>query len=96
MSLHIEWDPAKAASNLKKHGISFEMAAAVFADPQALTIPDSEHSDIEERWITLGEIGQQRIAVEIHTWRDRDPSRIRIRIISARLATAHENRQYRG
>ena len=89
MSLHIEWDPAKAVSNLKKHGISFEMAATVFADPQALTIPDSEHGDFEERWITLG-------AVVIHTWRDSDPSRIHIRIISARLASAHENRQYRG
>lgn len=96
MSLHIEWDPTKAASNLKKHGISFETAAAVFADPQALTIPDPEHSDHEKRWVTLGDVGQQKLAVVIHTWRDSDRTRVHVRIISARLATAHENRQYRG
>ena len=49
-----EWDSAKAASNLRKHEVSFELAATVFKDPFMQSIPDECYSDIEERWITMG------------------------------------------
>jgi hypothetical protein len=48
------WDPTKAASNIVKHGVSFTEAASVLLDPFALTIFDAAHSDLEERWFTLG------------------------------------------
>lgn len=48
------WDPAKAAANRRKHGVSFEQAAAVFRDPLALSRYDEGHSEGEERWLTLG------------------------------------------
>ena len=50
-----EWEPAKAASNLRRHGISFELAATVFQDPLMRSIPDEDHSEFEERWITIGQ-----------------------------------------
>ena len=49
-----EWDPAKAAENFAKHGVAFEIAASVLRDPLALTIYDSEHSEGEERWASVG------------------------------------------
>lgn len=52
-----EWDEVKAANNLKKHGVSFEKASAVFYDPRALTIADPDHSNDEEREITVGKVG---------------------------------------
>ncbi len=53
MNYHFEWDPEKAASNLKKHGVSFEDAAEIFSDPLHLSILD-EADKSEERWVTLG------------------------------------------
>ncbi|MDP2793938.1 MAG: BrnT family toxin [Sulfurisoma sp.] len=49
-----EWDPAKAASNLQKHGVTFDMAATIFLDPLALTVFDAAHGQAEERWLTIG------------------------------------------
>jgi uncharacterized DUF497 family protein len=49
-----EWDELKASSNLVKHGITFETAATMFFDPHLLTVPDVEHSDPEERWVSVG------------------------------------------
>jgi len=49
-----EWDPVKAQRNVKRHGVTFERAATVFLDPEALSELDEEHSQDEERWITLG------------------------------------------
>jgi uncharacterized DUF497 family protein len=54
MWLGFEWDPDKAESNLAKHGVSFESAITVFNDPLSRTIPDPEHSDYENRFITMG------------------------------------------
>ena len=54
MRYDFEWDPQKAKSNFRKHGVSFEDAATVFKDPNALSIVDHEHSINEERWMTLG------------------------------------------
>ena len=93
MQLLFEWDPVKAASNLKKHGLDFETAARVFDDPLALSMPDEENADQETRWITLGEVGDQKLVVVVHTWRE-NRTTTRVRIISARLATRHEERQY--
>ena len=84
-----EWDPAKAAANLKKHGVSFEEAASIFLDALALTFWDPDHSEEEEREITIGRSAEQRILFVAHTARDD-----RIRIISARQATSQERRQY--
>ncbi|HRH82095.1 MAG TPA: BrnT family toxin [Thiobacillaceae bacterium] len=52
--LDIAWDPAKAQTNLAKHGVSFAQAASVLLDPLALTVFDTSHSQDEERWFTLG------------------------------------------
>lgn len=84
-----EWDPAKAAANLKKHSVSFEEAASIFLDALALTFWDPDHSEEEDREITIGRSAQQRILFVAHTARED-----RIRIISARQATSQERRQY--
>ncbi|QGX39334.1 BrnT family toxin [Permianibacter aggregans] len=93
---HFEWDAAKAASNRRKHGISFELAATVFRDPLMLSMFDDEHSEQEERWVTLGKAANQVLVVVVHTWRDEAANAVRIRLISARPATAAERQQYEG
>lgn len=93
---HFEWDDTKAASNRRKHGIGFELAATVFQDPLLLTIFDDEHSEQEERWVTLGKAANQVLVVVVHTWHDEAANAVRIRIISARPATAPERQQYEG
>lgn len=90
----MHYHPAKAATNLKKHGVSFEQVTEVFKDPIALTIYDDDNSDEEERWITLGQVQHQHYLVVIHTFRDSSAGTVRIRIISARPATKHEIKQY--
>jgi uncharacterized DUF497 family protein len=89
MNGEFEWDPKKALANLDKHGVAFEEAASVFFDPLSLTIPDSGHSSDEDRFIILGHSLLQRFLVVAHT--DRGD---KIRIISARTATAAEKRKY--
>ena len=92
---NFEWDPQKAAANVRKHGISFERAAAIFQDPEALSLYDRPHSQSEDRWITLGMDSQGRLLVVSHTWREQDEGAAICRIISARKATKTEARQYR-
>ncbi len=90
--MRFEWDPAKAASNLRKHGIGFETAARVFADPLALT----EYGGVEggeHRWNTIGMIGTSLLVVVIHTDRYDGPMEV-VRIISARPADRKEMRRY--
>ena len=89
-----EWDWHKAASNLRKHQVSFEQAATVFKDRLALTVYDSSHSVTEERWFTLGMDDSGRLLAISHTFQDIDLSTSRIRIISARLATKQEQQNY--
>lgn len=89
-----EWDPAKAASNRRKHKISFELAATVFRDPLARSIRDEEHGAFEERWITIGVAQDGRTLVVSHTHVEDDGRVTTIRIISARQATRKERRQY--
>jgi uncharacterized DUF497 family protein len=93
---NFEWDAPKAAMNLRKHGVSFERAATVFQDPEALSLYDRTHSEEgEDRWITLGLDTQGQVLVVSHTWRETGEGMARCRIISARKATKTEARQYR-
>jgi len=89
-----EWDPAKAKTNRRKHGVSFEHAAGLFLDPAAISEPDDEHGEAEERWVTIGRDSRGRILVIVHTFRESSARGRRIRIISARKATKREVRQY--
>jgi uncharacterized protein len=85
--MNYEWDPNKAKSNYKKHGVRFADAVGVFEDENAITIQDEHES--EDRFITIGRDFLSRILVVVYTFRD-----IFIRIISARKATAHEKKVY--
>lgn len=87
--MEFEWDVAKAARNLAKHGVSFEEATSVFADWGSLTIVDTEHSVGEVRYVTIGRSVVGRILLIVHT-----ESEERIRIISARRPTRAEHRRY--
>jgi len=89
-SLEFEWSPAKAASNVRKHGVTFEEARTVFEDEEALLIPDPEHSVGEERFVLLGISAASRPVVVIHCERGPDV----IRIISARKADRTERAAY--
>lgn len=82
-----EWDPAKAASNLRKHGVSFEEAVSCFADEHARFYPERRHHD---RFILVGLSARGRLVFTVHAEYEGD----RIRIISARLATRPERRRY--
>ena len=89
-----KWDPAKAASNLRKHGVGFDLAATVFRDPLMRSIPDPEHSEFEERWITMAHAGDGRLLVVSHTYARTGEDRTLVRLISARSATRNERRQF--
>ena len=83
------WDARKAAVNLKKHRVDFREAATVLDDALSTTYPDVDHSESEERYITIGVSNRNRVLVVAHA-EEGD----RIRIISARLATRRERRFY--
>jgi uncharacterized protein len=94
--LRFEWDPAKAEANRRKHGVSFETALRVFADPFALTTAE-RIEDGEQRWQTLGLVGGQVILLVAHTVSEdiEDGQGVEvIRIISARKADRTEKRRY--
>jgi uncharacterized protein len=91
---HFEWDAAKAATNRRKHGVSFDLAATVFRDPLMISIPDEEHSETEERWITMGQAENSKLLLVVHTYLKISANAANVRIISARPATKHEQRQY--
>jgi uncharacterized protein len=88
-----EWDAKKAQINLKKHGVSFEIATTIFSDPLHLSILDQKMRS-EERWITVGRAGDSSTLVVVHTYIDRSNEIESIRIISARRATRKEREQY--
>jgi hypothetical protein len=89
-----EWDVRKATANLKKHAVDFKTAVTVFSDELAATIPDDDHSDQEERWVTLGRDRFGGYVLVIHTFVEIAPDRASVRIISARRPTRVEIRQY--
>lgn len=84
-----EWDDPKAASNLLKHGVSFDEAVTVFGDARALTFHDTDHIEFEDRSRTYGVSNKTRLLVVVHTER-----RSGIRISSARKATRYEKGIY--
>ncbi len=85
--MNFTWDPSKAASNRKKHGVSFEEAATVFGDPLALAVEDAVEP---ERTLLLGMSERLRVLVVVHV----ELADGTIRLISARRATSHERRRY--
>ena len=87
--MHFEWDFAKAAENLRGHGVSFEEATSVFFDPLSQTGRDPDHSVVEERFVTFGLSSGGRLLVVAHSERGD-----RIRLISARPATRAERKLY--
>jgi len=91
---YFEWDPNKGELNIRKHKVSFHRAAEVFKDPHAISIFDDEHSQEEDRWITMGSDYNGRILVVSHTFRRIDEDSFRIRIISSKKATKNERKQY--
>ena len=87
--MNFEWDPAKAAANLRKHKVSFEDATTVLYDPFAVTAFDPDHSEFEDRFVTIGCTRQGKLIVISHTDRGN-----LTRIISARRATRKEKKKY--
>lgn len=87
--MNFEWDPQKAESNQKKHGVSFQEAASVLGDALSTTYPDPDHSVREHRFITVGMSRLGRVLIVAHT--DRGDN---VRIISARKTTRQERRYY--
>ena len=87
--MDFEWDPGKAETNLRKHGVAFAEAGTVFGDDLAITVPDPDHSDEEDRFITIGWSNFHRLLIVSHT--DRKGN---IRIISARELTKTERKEY--
>ena len=83
----VEWDRAKASTNLRKHGVRFADAVTALEDERAISVRDEMEN--EERWITIGMDSLARILVVVYTWRNEQ-----IRLISARPATRRETRQY--
>lgn len=96
MRYDFEWDIDKAVGNFEKHKVTFERATGIFRDPNALSIPDEEHSDAEERWVTIGIDQTGSVLVVIHTFVLLAADLCKIRIISARKATQTEIRQLLG
>jgi uncharacterized DUF497 family protein len=94
MEYQFDWDPDKAKQNFQKHKVSFERAARIFLDPFAISIFDEEHSDNEDRWVTIGSEANEVLLVVVHTFRNVDDATATIRIISARKADKEEMRQY--
>ena len=92
--IEFAWDPAKAASNVAKHRVTFPQAATVLLDPLALTVLDTEHGAREERWLTLGISREGKLLAVSHTYLSTGPDMASVRIISAREPTRHERRQY--
>ncbi|QTA84980.1 Putative toxin-antitoxin system, toxin component, type II BrnT [Desulfonema magnum] len=95
MKYHFEWDKNKAKGNKRKHKIGFQRAVTVFRDHYMISIFDDEHSETEDRWITLGTDETGVLIVISHTFHKISSSQCNIRIISACKATKTETNQYK-
>jgi uncharacterized protein len=89
-----DWDPQKEQANIRRRNLSFRLAATAFHDPHQLTVYDENHSEEEERWITLGLDSRGVLLVVVHTFTEESEDVVRIRIISARKAESLEVMQY--
>lgn len=94
MQYSFDWDPAKEKANIRKHQVSFRRAATIFRDPNQLSIYDEEHSEAEERWVSIGIDSDGVLRVVVHTFEPIGQDSCEIRIISARKATHAEVEQY--
>ena len=90
------WDPIKAVQNELKHKISFNRAATIFHDQNALSIFDVDHSVSEDRFVSMGIDSNGVLLVVVHTFRESDSKNSEIRLISARKASKKEIKQYNG
>jgi uncharacterized DUF497 family protein len=90
------WDSAKASANRGKHAVTFEQAATVLRDPLALTRYDEDHSQHEDRWVTMGMAEGGRLIVVVHTMEHVNDKEAVVHLISAREATHRERLQYEG
>ncbi len=97
--MRIEWDGRKNHLNRRKHGISFELASLVFADPNCRILPDRIDETGERRWHALGSTGgelRSAILIVVHVYREDHDGEEIIRIISARAANSNEIRRYQA
>ena len=89
MKLNFEWEEEKSKANFKKHKVNFDEATTVFIDPFSITIPDSDHSEDEQRYIDIGSSDNGHVLIVVYTERGSN-----IRIISCRKATSLERKRY--
>ncbi len=94
LQFQFEWDEVKAKGNIRKHGISFDLARTIFNDPRLLTVADLEHSETEERWFSVGSASNGAVLSVVYLWSEVDPALTKIRLISTRKATQTEIRYY--
>ena len=94
MDLIFEWHESKAQMNVRKHKVGFEEARTLFGDPRLLTYPDEQHSEAEERYISIGQSARNRVLLVVHTEREEAEDALTVRIISCRKATASERHAY--
>jgi hypothetical protein len=94
VNYNFKWDPIKARENRNKHGVDFDEASTIFRDSKALSIFDQDHSETEDRWITMGISEKGRLLIVNHTFREESEEEVTIRIISSRRATKNETKQY--
>lgn len=87
--MNFTWDSRKSRTNLRKHRVAFDEAATIFGDPLAATIADPDHSQTEDRFVSVGVSSTHRLLVVCYT-----EETATIRIISAREASAHEKKRY--
>jgi uncharacterized DUF497 family protein len=91
---HFLWDDDKAGLNERRHGVSFRAASVVFDDPLAHTLHDLEHSELEDRWVTIGHDQSGVLLVVIYACSEHEAGGLNVRIISARSATKSERLRY--
>ena len=90
-----EWDSSKERININKHdGVTFALASTVLHDRLAITIFDDEHSEYEERWVSIGQVANGQTLVVVHTFIQLDAQHVEVRLISARKADKHERQDY--
>lgn len=94
INFNFEWDPQKATINRNAHGVGFDEGATVVTDPLAISIFDPDHSETEERWITIGLSEKGRLLVVVHTFRKESEDAVTIRMISTRKASKRESLTY--
>ncbi len=96
MEYTFDWDNEKEKSNRRNHGVDFTEASDVLYDPLKMTLPDLEHSDFEERFITIGYSKKSRLLLIVHTEQEITLDKAYIRIISCRQTTRQERENYEG